>query len=139
MSGPPCVHRPGELPGPAGFLPAGLRPLGEPAGGGTTTGVAMKVSLFACFRSMGNVLNSHLSGQERINRLSIHFTPNVNIYKFVTIFTKHEIGGSAPKFSGELTIKGLTKASTHSFSLTCPAQGSPVPAYRSVTNIGLLS
>ena len=42
------------------------------------------------------------------------------------------VGGSTPKFSGELTIKGLVKPLNLPFSLSCPAQGSPLPSFRFV-------
>ena len=40
------------------------------------------------------------------------------------------MGGSAPKFSTDLTTSGVRRSSKAAFSLSCPAQGSPVPAYR---------
>ena len=40
------------------------------------------------------------------------------------------MGGSAPKFSTDLTTSGVRRSSKTAFSLSCPAQGSPVPAYR---------
>ena len=40
------------------------------------------------------------------------------------------VGGSAPKFSTDLTTSGVKRPSNSPFSLSCPAQGSPVPAYR---------
>ena len=40
------------------------------------------------------------------------------------------VGGSAPKFSTDLTTSGVKRSSNAPFSLSCPAQGSPVPAYR---------
>ena len=44
------------------------------------------------------------------------------------------MGGSAPKFSGELKISTPEKASDEPLSLSCPAQGSPVPSFRSSMN-----
>ena len=47
------------------------------------------------------------------------------------VFTTLEpIGGSVPKFSMVTESFTLTKAAAHPFSLSCPAQGSPVPSYR---------
>ena len=43
------------------------------------------------------------------------------------------VGGSAPKFSAEMSGLNLDRSSDQPFSFTCPAQGSPVPAFRSVT------
>ena len=40
------------------------------------------------------------------------------------------VGGSTPKFSGKLTSSSLKEAANRPFSLSCPAQGSPVPSYR---------
>ena len=40
------------------------------------------------------------------------------------------VGGSAPKFSTDLTTSGVKRSSDAAFSMSCPAQGSPVPAYR---------
>ena len=40
------------------------------------------------------------------------------------------MGGSAPKFSTDLTTSGVRRSSKTAFSLSCTAQGSPVPAYR---------
>ena len=40
------------------------------------------------------------------------------------------VGGSSPKFSTDLTTSGVKRSSKVPFSLSCPAQGSPVPAYR---------
>ena len=42
------------------------------------------------------------------------------------------IGGSAPKFSAESTISNLIRHRLSSLALSCPAQGSPVPSFRSV-------
>ena len=42
------------------------------------------------------------------------------------------VGGSAPKFPAESSISNLARVSASSLSLTCPAQGAPVPAYRRV-------
>ena len=48
-------------------------------------------------------------------------------------FLLEPVGGSAPKFSGELKGGTMEKASYQPTSLSCPAQGSPVPSYRSVS------
>ena len=42
------------------------------------------------------------------------------------------VGGSAPKFPAESSISNLARVSASSLSLTCPAQGAPVPTYRHV-------
>ena len=42
------------------------------------------------------------------------------------------VGGSMPKFSSNLKTSGIELPSALPFSLSCPAQGSPVPSYRSV-------
>ena len=47
------------------------------------------------------------------------------------------MGGSSPKFSGESISSTIRKAASNPFSLSCPAQGSPVPSYRSVVQISL--
>ena len=42
------------------------------------------------------------------------------------------IGGSKPKFSLKTDIMGYSHSQSESFSLTCPAQGSPIPTFRLV-------
>ena len=42
------------------------------------------------------------------------------------------VGGSAPKFSQKSSGFILTEKAFLPFSLCCPAQGSPIPSYRSV-------
>ena len=42
------------------------------------------------------------------------------------------VGGSAPKFPAESSISNLARVPASSLSLTCLAQGAPVPAYRRV-------
>ena len=49
-----------------------------------------------------------------------------------TSYISEPVGGSAPKFSEKSSGFVLTEKSAHPFSLACPAQGSPTPAFRSV-------
>lgn len=42
------------------------------------------------------------------------------------------VGSSVPKFSSVAKTQGLETKSNQSFTLLCPAQGFPVPSYRSV-------
>ena len=44
------------------------------------------------------------------------------------------VGGSAPKFSGNSHLSGLIGKKNHFQTLSCPAQGSPVPTFRLVFN-----
>ena len=53
------------------------------------------------------------------------------------ILLSEPVGGSSPKFSGESISSTVRKAANNPFSLSCPAQGSPVPSYRSVVQISL--
>ena len=48
------------------------------------------------------------------------------------------VGGSAPKFSEKSSGFVLTEKSLHPFSLACPAQGSPTPAFRSLSFMALV-
>lgn len=48
------------------------------------------------------------------------------------------VGGSPPKFSTDLTTSGVKRSAASAFSLSCPAQGSPVPSYRFDASIFLL-
>ena len=43
------------------------------------------------------------------------------------------IGGSAPKFSAESSISNLVRSQASSLAMSCPAQASPVPSFRSVS------
>ena len=54
------------------------------------------------------------------------------------ILSLEPVGGSAPKFSQLYSLSALAKASAQPFSLSCPAQGSPIPSYRLVKSIILL-
>ena len=47
-------------------------------------------------------------------------------------FIPEPVGGSSPKFSLLSKSFELEMPYSHPFSLSCPAQGSPVPSYRSV-------
>ena len=42
------------------------------------------------------------------------------------------ISGSSPKFSTETKISSLLRVEKEPLELTCPAQGSPVPNFRSI-------
>lgn len=42
------------------------------------------------------------------------------------------VGSSVPKFASVAKTQGLETKSNQSFTLLCPAQGYPVPTYRSV-------
>ena len=61
--------------------------------------------------------------------------PSYRSVNVVKLFSAEPVGGSAPKFSGELKISTPEKASDEPLSLSCPAQGSPVPSFRSVLNV----
>ena len=43
------------------------------------------------------------------------------------------IGGSSPKFSAESSISNLIRDQARSLAMSCPAQASPVPSFRSVS------
>ena len=45
------------------------------------------------------------------------------------------VGGSTPKFSGKLKSSTVEESFAQPFSLSCPAQGSPVPSFGSVSNL----
>ena len=51
---------------------------------------------------------------------------------FLHLLFSEPIGGSIPKFSGVTHLTGLLGQSNTPLTLTCPAQGSPVPGYRCV-------
>ena len=51
--------------------------------------------------------------------------------RFKQLCITEPVGGSAPKFSEKSSGFVLTEKSLHPFSLACPAQGSPTPAFRS--------
>ena len=57
---------------------------------------------------------------------------NSRIVQKVFIITE-PIGGSAPKFSMDSEGFIRTKPASQPFSLSCPAQGSPVPSYRLIS------
>ena len=60
--------------------------------------------------------------------------PSYRLVNVVKFRLAEPVGGSAPKFSGELKISTPEKASDEPLSLSCPAQGSPVPSFRSTMN-----
>ena len=47
-----------------------------------------------------------------------------------TLTFTEPIGSAKPKFSSEVRSQTLDKAESKATSLTCPAQGSPIPSYR---------
>ena len=49
------------------------------------------------------------------------------------------IGGSSPKFSAESSISNLIRVQARSLAMSCPAQASPVPSFRSVSIVTLFS
>ena len=49
------------------------------------------------------------------------------------------VGGSPPKFTMETKTLTMDRVSQDPLSLSCPAQGSPVPAFRSVSQAETLS
>ena len=48
------------------------------------------------------------------------------------------VGGSSPKFTMKSSVSALKTLSGNPFELSCPAQGSPIPSFRSPTNIFVL-
>ena len=50
-------------------------------------------------------------------------------FKFI-LFEIEPIGGSAPKFSGVSDLSRLIGKASHPQTLSCPAQGSPIPTFR---------
>ena len=54
----------------------------------------------------------------------------VKIKIFFITFMIEPIGGTKPKFSQESDYSRFTKRSGQQLSLLCPAQGSPIPAFR---------
>ena len=66
-----------------------------------------------------DLLYQHLGKKNRTCRLNI-------VYDLLI----EPIGGTKPKFSQESELSQFTKRSGHQLSLLCPAQGSPVPAFR---------
>ena len=57
---------------------------------------------------------------------------NIQVLLFSTLNGLEPIGGSAPIFSLGLKSSTVEKPSAMPFSLNCPAQGFPVPAFRLV-------
>ena len=51
---------------------------------------------------------------------------------FLFLLFLEPIGGSIPKFSGITHLTGLLGKSSQPLTITCPAQGSPVPSFRCV-------
>ena len=66
---------------------------------------------------------------------------NIQVVAIVQLFSTlndlEPIGGSAPIFSLGLKSSTVEKPSAIPFSLTCPAQGFPVPAFRLVDPLKL--
>ena len=60
----------------------------------------------------------------------------VPAFRFDTyyIIVLEPIGGSAPKLTGEMSLKFKFVKVDLSTSLKCPAQGSPIPTFRLVSN-----
>ena len=55
--------------------------------------------------------------------------------EFITTFSafitlSEPVGGSAPKFSSDTKTSGIERRVLNPLSLRCPAQGSPIPAFR---------
>ena len=60
-------------------------------------------------------------------------SPIIQVSPFLNGPTLSEpVGGSTPKFSGKLKSSTVEESFAQPFSLSCPAQGSPVPSFRSV-------
>ena len=54
----------------------------------------------------------------------------LEVKMFFITFMIEPIGGTKPKFSQESDYSRFTKRSGQQLSLLCPAQGSPIPAFR---------
>ena len=54
----------------------------------------------------------------------------MHVVAVILEFYLEPIGGSAPKFSSDTKLSLFERTSMSQMALLCPAQGSPIPAFR---------
>ena len=62
-------------------------------------------------------------------------TPNdLSLNGFLYFICVEPIGSAKPKFSEDISLKGLIRMESKAVTLVCPAQSFPLPSYRLVLN-----
>ena len=51
---------------------------------------------------------------------------------FLISLCSEPIGSSKPKFSEDVSLKGLNRKESNAVTLVCPSQGFPLPSFRFV-------
>ena len=65
--------------------------------------------------------------------------PSLRIGELTKLALAEPVGGSPPKFTMKSSVSALKTLSGNPFELSCPAQGSPIPSFRSSSNIFCLT
>ena len=62
----------------------------------------------------------------------VQVATKVQLSKLTLSFSLHQepIGSTKPKFASKLDLQAFKEVAGSPMALTCPAQGSPVPAFR---------
>ena len=92
----------------------------------------VEAQVFNCDRSDKILIFSATKSQLELPSSRVAY-PNIQVCNMQTFI--EPIGGSAPKFSGVSDLSRLLGKSSHSQTLSCPAQGSPVPTFRWLCSI----
>ena len=54
------------------------------------------------------------------------------LHNSVVLFLLEPVGSSRPKFSEDISLKGLIREEVKTVTLVCPAQSYPLPSFRCV-------
>ena len=98
----------------------------------------MSLSLFLLTRTCGRVITQVFIGCDKIRRTKIRICEPQPVMSCARVSCpsvqvaplSEPVGGSVPKFPSPDKTTGFSTEFGNSFSLLCPAQGSPIPGYR---------
>ena len=79
---------------------------------------------------------SHIvsSGRPHFSVQAIFAPKNLLSNGFLYFICVEPIGSAKPKFSEDISLKGIIRMESNAVTLVCPAQSFPVPSYRLVLN-----
>ena len=86
--------------------------------------------------ALRTITKSHIASSGR-SHFSIQaiFAPNdLLLNGFLYFICVEPIGSAKPKFSEDISLKGLIRMESKAVTLVCPAQSFPLPSYRLVLN-----
>ena len=74
------------------------------------------------------------SGRFHFSIQAIVTPNNSSLNGFLYFICVEPIGSAKPKFSEDISLKGIIRMESNAVTLVCPAQSFPLPSYRLVIN-----